>query len=233
MSRWFVALALVGAACSDIDSSNVFTDGMSAVIRGTSTDGSSTEIVATLRAGGMGSTTFVKLDGDDRLVATYAEQSAPLQEVSLGALTSYVATVQGADPDETFTVALERTLDDGAPSSTFAVPEPFALTTDPAEIDPTEPVQIAWEPSGSAYQTLLEVSGECIGGGVRDLEGDGGATTIPSSLLEQIAEQPGASCPVNVTISKVRGGQLDQGFGEGGLVQGVQRRSLSFTISFD
>lgn len=233
MSRGFFLLALLGSACSDVGSESLLTSGMSAVIRGVSNDGASTEITATLRAGGMGSTTYVKLEGDDRLIATYAEESARMQEVSVGPVTSYVATIQGADPDETFTVALERSLDDGAPSSAFTLPEPFALTTDPADIDPTAPVQITWEPAGSSYQTVLEVTGECIGGGIRDLEGDGGATTVPSSLLEQIVEQPGASCPVTVTIAKVRGGRLDPSYGEGGLVQAVQRRSLNFTINFD
>jgi hypothetical protein len=228
-----LALALLATACSDIGSSSLLTSGMSAVVRGVSINGESTDVSTVLRAGGVTSTTFVKLEGGDDLAVTVGGQTVPLVEASLGPLTSYRATVQTADPSSAFVVALTRVLDDGAPSTTFTLPEPFALTTDPAEIDPTEPVQIAWEPSASTAQVLLEVSGECVAGGIRDLAGDDGVTTIPSSMLERFAEQPGVSYPVTVTISKIKGGQLDPAYGEGGSAQGVQSRSLSFTISFD
>lgn len=236
MTRRHLVAALLCTAvftvgCSDIGSSSLLTSGMSAVIRGTSTDGESTEVMAVLRAGGMASTTYVKLEDDDVLTVQVGDLTQPLQEVSLGALTSYRTTMAVADPELPFSVSLDRTLDEGAPNTTFSLPESFQITTQADQIDPSEAIQIAWEPSGTSDQLRLEVSGECIDGGIQDLTGDDGVTTVPSDYLDSVVEQPGASCPVEVTISKIRSGTLDPAYGEGGLAQGVQSRSVSFTFS--
>ena len=232
MSRHLWVLLVASAACADVGSSSVLTSGMSAVIRGVSEDGASTRVSTVLRAGGVTSTTFVQLEADDALSVTVGEQTTPLVEASLGPLTSYLATVPVADPEATFTVAFDRTLDAGAPSSTFTLPEAFAITTEAASIDPAQPVQIAWEPSGSTSQVVLEVGGDCVVGGLETLSGDDGVTTIPADLLAQRGETPGASCPVTATVSKIDGGQLDPAYGEGGSAQGVQQRALTFTVSF-
>lgn len=232
MSRHLWIVLIASAACADVGSSSVLTSGMSAVIRGVSEDGASTRVSTVLRAGGVTSTTFVRLEADDALTVNVGEETVPLVEASLGPLVSYLATVPAADPDATFTVAFDRTIDDGAPSSTFSLPEPFAITTDPGSIDPTQPVQVAWEPSGSTSQVVLEVTGDCVDGGLETLNGDDGVTTIPAGLLEQRGETPGASCEVTATISKIDGGQLDPAFGEGGSAQGVQQRAIAFTMTF-
>lgn len=223
--------AMFTVGCSDVGSSSLLTSGMSAGIRGTSTDGENTEITAVLRAGGTASTTYVKLEDDDVLTVQVGDLTQPLDEQSLGPLTSYRTTVAIADPEQPFTVSLDRTLDDGAPATTFSLPEPFQITTEPDQIDPSEAIQVAWEPSGTSEQLRLEVSGECIDGGIRDLTNDDGVTTVPSDYLDSVMEQPGASCPVEITISKIRGGTLDPAYGEGGQAQGVQSRSVSFTFS--
>lgn len=228
--RLLLPLLLLG--CADVGSGSLFTSGMSAIIRGESTDGESTQITTVLRAGGPASTTFVKLEDDDNLTATDGDQSISLVEASLGALTSYRGTFSHADPEAVFTVSLNRTLDEGAPASTFSLPEPFTASSEQTDIDDPSNVEITWEPSGSEHQLVLEVDGNCITGGVRNLDGDAGLVTIPESFLNFLGEQPGVSCPVEARIAKVRGGSLDGGFGEGGRAQGAQVRAVEFTINW-
>ncbi|TVQ92895.1 MAG: hypothetical protein EA397_05790 [Deltaproteobacteria bacterium] len=225
-----MSFALLG--CADVGSESLLTSGMSAVIRGESLDGNSTQVSAILRAGGPTSSTFVKLEGDDALTASVGELEVTLTEASLGAMTSYRGTLPDADPETIFVVSLRRTLDDGATGTTFFLPEPFEILSEHGEVEDTSAVEITWEPSGSSHQVLLEVTGTCIVGGLDELEGDPGSVVIPSEYLDFLGEQPGVSCPVDVRIAKVRGGSLDPGFGEGGWAQGIQSRATTFTLNW-
>ena len=139
-SLWFLTL-LPLVACESVESKDVGTDAMSAQIEVISADGASTRVNTTLRVGGLTSNTYVQLTGDDQLTADDGTGPIEMSYLSIGDYWTYIADFSVAAADTNFAVALVRSLDDGAPSSTATLPAPFDLTA-PAEatadIDRTE-----------------------------------------------------------------------------------------------
>lgn len=225
------ALALAGSACTDISSDSLLTSGMSAVITGETEGEGETEVTVVLRAGGMASNTFVELSGDDSLLATSGEASATLTKQSLGVVHNYVATLPVDAEDAEFTIALQRSLDEGAPASTFTLPAPFSIEDHADGFTDTTTLDLTWTPSGSDEEVEIIVDGECIAVWSEELSGDPGAFSIPGDEIVVLGDEPGATCPVDITVRKVRGGTLDAGYGEGGLVQARQIRTVTATFS--
>jgi hypothetical protein len=227
-----MGLALTAGACTDIGSSDLLTNGMSAVIIGEADGTGSTEVVTVLRAGGPTSTTFVELEGDDDLTVNVEGETATLTRRTLGSAHSYAASVPVDAPEATFTVALTRTIDAGAPANTFSLPAPF--TVDEPAVDrftSAEDLTITWDAANDfGGEMEVVVDGECIIPWSRELTGDPGSAVIPGGDLSFVGDEPGTSCQVEVEVRRVSGGELDPAFGEGGTVQGVQVRAVTVTF---
>lgn len=215
-------ITLSASACTDVGSGSLLTSGMSAVISGEADGSGETEISVVLRAGGIASNTFVELEGDDELTVTSGSESAALSKRSLGVLHSYVATLPVDAEDSVFTVALSRTVDDGAPNSTFELPAPIEGGTVGATLSDQEDLSVTWTAAQDGDEMEIVVNGECIVVYAKELDGDPGSTVIPHEDITPVGDEPGVSCEVDVTLRRVRGGQLDAGYGEGGIVQGAQ-----------
>lgn len=226
-----VALVLSMTACEDIESSDLLTGGMSAVISGEADGSGETEVVVVLRAGGFNSNTLVDLTGDDELVATVGETSQTLNKRSLGVLHSYASTFDVDAADTEFAIALNRTIDAGAPRSTFQLPEAFSIDTNDDALTPTNTMNLTWSPSGTDQQMELVVDGDCITAWATVLDGDPGSYDIPGDEIDVIGDEPGRSCNIKATLRRVRGGQGDPAFDEGVRVQGAQVRSATATFS--
>ena len=127
-------------------------------------------------------------------------------------------------------VALLRTVDQGAPASTFTLPAPFAFDTSGDAISPTQNLAFTWSPANTNDDMEVVIDGDCILPWSKELDGDPGSFEIPGEEIEPVGEQ-GESCSVEVKLRRVRGGQLDAAFEEGGLVQGRQLRTFEATWS--
>lgn len=224
-----VAVALgVLAACTDIASEDLLTSGMYADIAVTATGTGTSEVGAILRAGGPLSTTFVELTGDDELTATLGEETKALTPVSLGTIHSFVATFDADDPDAEYTIALVRTIDDGAPDTSITLPDPFEL----GELGVTEfsraddALTVTWEPSGEADRMEATVDGDCFLIHSAEISGDPGTWTLEAGTLQDVGEES-VNCEATVSLRRIRAGEVDAGYGEGGSARGVQVRAVT------
>lgn len=216
--------------CSDIESEELLTGGLFADIA-VKSDGSGTaDVSATLRAGGAFSTTFVELTGDDQLTATYKDETQALSEVQLGSLFSFTTEFDEAEPGVDFIISLDRTLDDGAPSTRIQLPERFEISELGVESfsRSNDNLTVSWEPSGSNDTMRVTIDGPCFIVFTENLSGDPGTFTLAAGTLEDTGDTA-TSCEAEVTIMRRRNGDLDPGYGEGGTAVGVQTRVVALT----
>jgi hypothetical protein len=232
MNRTLALVAVAGAlavqiGCDDVSSSDLLTSGMWADVSVVAEGDGNSEVTAILRAGGALSTTFVELGPDDHLVATLGEESQELGQVSLGNIHSYVTTFDADAEDVDYLVAFERLVDAGAPDTTVSLPAPFAIDAPAVETFArgADALTVTWTPSGGSETMAISFDGECIAPYIGELSGDPGTYTLPAGTLQDISETP-ANCPVNVKVERIRSGDLDPAYGEGGTALGVQRRTI-------
>src|SRR5262249_3558367 len=132
-----LALLVLMTACTKVDSQDILTHGMNAQIEARGDSFGNTTVTATLYLGDPINLNFVQLSTGDQLIARNAGASKPMAESSILNITSYSAQFATNAADEEFEVAFLRTVDNGAPSSTVTIPDPF-------EIEPyTNPVSRA------------------------------------------------------------------------------------------
>ncbi len=223
-----VGLAIAVVGCSDVQSESLLTSGMSAHITASASGDGNTTVSAVLRAGGALSNVYVELTGDDALTAQRGEEEKPLVRQSLGAFHEYTTDFTGDEPGVDHVVSLVRSVDDGAPSSVMALPDAFEISG-PAEFSRAADLTFTWTPAESADAMSVYVDGTCIFGYGETIIGDPGTWTIPAGTIDALEDDPDASCNVTVKVSRTRAGQLDPGFGEGGVAEGVQRREFGVT----
>lgn len=219
-------VALLG--CSDIESQDLLTSGMYADVVVTADGEGTSDVTATLRAGGALSTTFVELTGDDVLTATLREESVAMNEISLGALNSFVAEFASDEPGVDYVIALERTIDAGAPNTVIQLPAAFDI--DPPTVTEfargTEDLTITWTPADSGDNMRVTIDGDCFLLRIDELSGDPGTWTLEGGMLEDTGTES-TNCEAEITIERRVSGTLDSNYGEGGSATGVQQRSVT------
>lgn len=225
------ALLVFSSACDEIASSDLFTEDMSAEIGVFADgDGSSTAEVL-LRQGDIQSLVFVELTGADVLTASLGDEDVIMQGVDLAALHRYDADFDSAVADGTYTFSLTRDVDDGAPSSTVSLPEPFDLGTLASTLTATEDLAITWTPADSADAMSVRIEGSCILTFREDIPTDAGTWTVDAGDLELVDDTATDGCTLEVRLIRTRAGSLDTGFGEGGEITAQQLRSASVTFT--
>jgi hypothetical protein len=219
-------IALLG--CSAIESSDLLTSGMYADVVVTADGEGTSDVTATLRAGGALSTTFVELTGDDVLTATLLEETVEMNEISLGNLNSFVAEFQSAEPGVDYVIALERSLDEGAPNTVIQLPAAFDIDapTITEFARSTEDLTVTWTPADSGENMRVTVDGDCFLLRIDELSGDPGTWTLEGGSLEDTGAES-TNCEADITIERRLTGNLDPNYGEGGSATGVQQRTVS------
>jgi hypothetical protein len=219
-------IALLG--CSAIESEDLLTSGMYADVVVTADGEGTSDVLATLRAGGALSTTFVELTGDDVLTVTLAEETVIMNEISLGNLNSFVAEFQTDEPGIDYTISLERSLDEGAPSTVIRLPAAFVVDAPTISefARSTEDLTVTWTPSDSGDNMRVTLDGDCFLLRVDDLSGDPGTWTLAGGLLEDTGTES-TNCEADITIERRLLGVLDPNYSEGGSATGVQQRTVS------
>jgi hypothetical protein len=105
---------------------------------------------------------------------------------------------------------------DGAGAS-VTLPEPFTLA---ARVEP-DGVHMRWRPSGR-HETMHWQTTSC---GDTYEDGD----DVPDDAGEVfVPRPPKASCPVTITLRRVRAGTVDARFARGSSIEGAQRRAMTF-----
>lgn len=227
------ALSLpVLVACESVDSSDVLTSGMYADLTA-QTEGEGTRATATLRVGGATSNTFVRLGADDQLTVNLGETTLEMEEVSLGELYSYIADFDSAEPGSTFTFAFNRVVDEGAPTSTATLPEPFTLTgpqPDAVFSRTTQDISVTWENFNMGDPMEVRVTGDCILDTTLAVAQDSGSFLIGADTLESFDGTVDQACDATISVYRRRPGTLDVGYGEGGVVYGSQLRTVKIRL---
>jgi hypothetical protein len=228
-----LALAVALAACTNVKSSDIKTSGMSAHMAVTADGTGTARAQATLNVDN-NVTDFVDLSAGDTLNATVGSQTQQLMRLTLGGAVSYAVDFQGQDAAGTqYTIALTRKNDTSAPSSTCALPGPFAITAPAASATfsrATQDVQVTWSPSATADRMTYSLTGDCLRAILTtDVQGDPGALTLTKAMIQPSdANHSGSNCQATLTLKRTKAGSLDKAYGYGGEINAVQTRSVVF-----
>lgn len=223
-------LALLGSGCAKTESSDLLTSGIYADLSARANGTGTTSVYATLYVGNPGNLNFVELTGDDQLIASYAGLRKAMTQTELLNIVSHRAEFS-IDADGTaFDIALERSVDAGAPMSTATLPAGFTIAPGPATASRAAALTVSWSPSASGDAMAWKATGACIGDAQGAITGDPGTMTIPAGTFVKRAGQNIAdSCTVSITVTRSRPGVLDPHYGKGGVVVGSQDRTVAVT----
>jgi hypothetical protein len=233
-TKWLLGAlgCLVWIGCTDISSSNLKTQGMTAHFAITA-DGTGATTSAAILNVDTNATDFVQLVSGDALVTNVASQSQPMSANNVAGVITYTAGFTGQDAAGTpYTVAFNRSAGNAsAPSSTVTIPQPFTVQPLAAQTfsRANDNITITY---GAAQQTdsmSWSIAGNCLNilAG-NSLSGDPGTFVIAKGALVSHAAGGDQNCQATFTLSRSRLGTLDPAFG-GGSIDGIQQRTLTFT----
>lgn len=222
--------ATVHVGCSSHDSDSILTSGIYASLGATALGDGQTYVHGTLYLGDPIHLDFVDLVGDDQLVATHDGQDKVMSESQLFGTVAYRAVYDGDETDSEYQIALLRSVDDGAPSSTCTLPPPFELLTEAdIEVSRAAGFTIEWDQAGSDDRMTWELHGDCIRRTSDPIVGDTGSHVVAPGLVLPAGATSDESCEVTLELRRSRDGNLDSGYGEGGSIRGNQLRTITLT----
>ncbi len=217
-------------ACESVSSVDVTTNGMYANFE-VSADGSgSSRANAVLRVGGPSSNVYVDMaEGDSLSASVDGGEAVEMEKASLGDFKEYNADFDVDVADSAFVFDFNRDVGESALANTVSLPAQFEFTG--PEEDATfsradDDLVITWD-GGSDDSIRYMVDGDCISLYSQTLDSDEGSVTVPAADLEAIDENDPETCTVDITVRRVRAGTVAEAFGEGGLAEGVQVRTMS------
>jgi hypothetical protein len=229
-----LCLPLASVACTDLQSADLKTAGMSAYMTVQADGSGQTQVGAKLHVD-TNSTDYVALSAGDTLVASVAGQSQTMSESNVVGIVSYATSFTGEDSNAVYTVALHRASDVSAPNSTCTLPLAYTIAT-PATGSTfsraNDAITVNYGPGSSGDAVNYSLSGSCITEpGNASVSGDPGTFTLARGSILPVPNQPPSqsSCQVTLTVTRTRGGTVDPAYGSGGQITCVQTRSTTFT----
>jgi hypothetical protein len=220
------------AGCSTTDSSDVLTSGIYAGITASAPGNGSTQVSATLYLGNPINLNFVELTGDDKLVASHDGQDKVMVESELLNIVSHSVSFDSDNENDEFSVAFDRTVDDGAPDSSVTLPAKFDIAV-PATTEWSRQAaySVQWSPA-STDQMRWEARGDCIETTSESLPDDTGGVIISANRIQKrMGDGVADTCPITLTLTRARQGDLDPGYGKGGSIEGWQVRTIDLTTT--
>ena len=225
MVRLLIALALLTAACSTVDSNDLRTSGITSHIV-VSTDGSGSTVTVEM---GAGSLTSVELHNADRLVARSGDSEATFDQDDFLGRHTYTAHLVGVErPGTAVEVSLERGPDDTSVTSTVVVAPQLRVTgpTETTNVPRSQDLLLQTNHADGRIRVAWE--GSCVVPGDQEYAADG-ALVVPAGALVRPEPVAGATtapvpaaCLVTLTISRIIDGTLGEGYDGGSIV--AQRR---------
>lgn len=235
---WFAPAALAAAAglcgCQEVGSGAVMTSSMYADLSVLGLNNGMSRVRATLRIGSMQSSTLVELQPGDTLTASSGVLQQKLERtVDPEGGFSYTSTFVGDSPGTPFAIAFTRQSDVSAPRSQTMLPPPVArlMPASGTAISRSQSFTITWEAGTGGSTDLIDVSisGPCVVGLVRLAQPDNGQVVVSSGQLKERPDVPGATCSVQILVSRKRMGTVDPAFGAGGAFYGIQQSMVTIS----
>jgi hypothetical protein len=230
---YLAAPFVVCSACTNLQSSDLKTAGMSAFMEVSADGTGQTRTSAELHVDN-NVTDFVSLSSGDNLVVSAGSQSQTMSQNKFLGTVSYLANLTGLDADGTqYTIALNRRSDVSAPSSSCVLPKPFNVTAPAANSTfsrANTDIVVTYDTTGTQDQMTWSAGGGCVKGMVDGtVSGDSGSFTIAKGLLVPTdASIAMKNCQAQITLTRSRPGQLDSHFGSGGNITAKQVRTVTF-----
>jgi hypothetical protein len=223
------------AACTDLQSSNLKTSGMSAHMTVVSDGSGQTTATAWLHVDN-NITDFVTLSSGDSLTTTAASVTQSMSEDNILNDVSYTTTFSNESASGTvYTVDLHRTNDTSAPDSTCTLPAPFTVSAPAAgmTLSRASDIAVTYGPASTNDSVTYSLSGSCIDGPSDvSLGGDPGTFTISHASITLPADaSPTQPCMATLSITRSRTGTIDPAFGNGGDITCTQSRTVTFTLT--
>ncbi len=239
------AIGLLISACGgSADSEDIRTPGIRAEIKITANGNGRSNVSADLEVGSSGGlgATDLNLSGGDSLTATSDSITKPLLRETdfLGEIT-YENSFDNDASGTLFTVSFERSGDTSAPNSWVELPDYLnvSLPEENQVFDLGDNINLTWEASFTSDEFQVETNSACPITGGTSYSGssfttvDDGSFTISAQDALGLAsdESPAQSlCDVQIVFRRVNNGYLDPNYGEGGKIEGIQKRTVNINI---
>jgi hypothetical protein len=223
-----LTLALGAVACSeDVDSTDVKTSGVYAVMSTIADDSGQSKVTVDLKVGGSNSNTHLDLKAEDKLTATVATTTKTLSQNR----NVYETTFDGQAEGTVFVVAFTRGADDkSAPNSTMTLPAPFTVggITAGQTVSRQTGFTATWTLSTDAMQwTIDSPASGCLFLASKPIS-DTGQTVITAADFSVHSGEEQATCNATFCLERTRKGALDPAYGEGGVINATQKRCVAF-----
>lgn len=192
-------------------------------------DGETSVATASFTYGSGVPVTYVQLGLEDTLTATAADLTKEMGELVAGDLVSYVASFDVVEAESAFTISLERTTDESAPSSVATLPPPFEITG--SEPDQTfsrggEDITLSWSGETADDRMTLTADGDCIDDYEQSIDPDTGSVVVTAGSLPSTTGKEAEACEVTFWLKRDRSGEVDPTFA-GGTYSAKQYRTLT------
>jgi hypothetical protein len=224
-------LGVSAAACTDLQSADLTTAGMSTTMSVTGDGTGATTVTAQFNVDD-NSTDFVNLSTGDSVIAQVAGQSQTMSESNALGDISYQASFSGEDASGTvYTIDLERANGVSAPSSTVTMPSPFTITVPTSSSTysrATSDIVVTYGNAGTQDTMTWSISGICVNGASGTVSGDTGTFTIAHGNLVPIGGGDPGTCQATLSMTRSRYGQIDPHYGSGGTITAQHVRSVEF-----
>lgn len=219
-------LMLSACTVETVDSANIRTGGIVALLRATATSEMATSVTAQLKVGGDGSNTYVDLSNGDSIFAVGNDRRIEMEAQGTG---TYQADFDTAAENTEFIVDLQRDNDDDAPMSTGMLPGPFTFVVPNMTTSRGQSLTVTWTPSGSTDDMTMELNGTCIFHRSIDIPGDTGSHVIEPGTLVSVNTDKPETCDVTVDMKRTRNGTADAAFDPDSSFVLEQTRTAKFT----
>ena len=218
---------LLTTACHRIDSHHIPTHAVEADIVVDSHDGMTTDITATLRLRDE-PMTYLQLGPTERLVATVGAYSEPMYQ----GMYSYTASLPQYNDEELVRVSYLRNHHPSAGASEVIMPSAFELNLYEEHGFNSDTLIVEWD-TITHDPMEIELSGPCIYSQNHLVDGieSGGALFIDSLTFRTLPSWNGQICPVDITVTRSRIGQLDRSLW-GGSMTASQTRTATFDLYY-
>ncbi len=240
LTMFLAVFSLYG--CTEVDSQDIHTSGIYTDIS-VNARADQTSVSVDLRTGNAIDADSILLSSGDQLIATLSGESIALSQAGSG----YTGTFAYNGTSEV-TVSLRRNNGINAPASTVVTPADFQITApDRADtFNAGESITVAWvptEPAGTAtvdYFLNCQVTddrGTSSGAAFRrafDVVDSGTHTVTINEILDTFGYQDdlvrGVSCPMAVSVTRTRIGNLDPALTKGGSILATRQKSVVVNV---
>ncbi|WP_410793343.1 hypothetical protein [Kribbella sp. C-35] len=218
-----LALIVVLAGCSTVESKDIRTSGITANYVVTLPE---TADVASVSASyRVGTLTFVELGDGESVTSSGGGKDVKLKHHRSAGVTDYDGQLDGVvDAGTEITFNLTRGKDDdSAPRSTVKLPERVQLTAPLAGTTYSRraAIPVRFNSHPSEQQSILTWAGDCIQTGSLELEPGRTSVSIPAGSIRPVTGtptpgvKPATTCPVDITLTRRTEGTLDKAFKDG------------------